>query len=74
MNEVSYEGFRLSLAHEINDNWSALATYANQTIETDGVFFSDPTLGDLEVQRYHNDTLDDEFDNCLLYTSPSPRD
>ena len=25
VNEVSYEGFRLSLAHEINDNWSALA-------------------------------------------------
>ena len=48
VNEVSYEGFRLSLAHEINDNWSALATYANQTIETDGVFFSDPTLGDLD--------------------------
>ena len=39
VNEVSYEGFRLSLAHEINDNWTALATYANQTIETDGVFF-----------------------------------
>ena len=66
VNEVSYEGFRLSLAHEINDNWSALATYANQTIETDGVFFSDPTLGDLEVQRYHDDTLDDEFDNMSL--------
>ena len=66
VNEVTYEGFRLSLAHEINDNWSALATYANQTIETDGVFFSDPTLGDLEVQRYHNDTLEDEFDNMSL--------
>ena len=66
VNEVSYEGFRLSLAHEINDNWTALATYANQTIETDGVFFSDPTLGDLEVQRYHDDTLDDEFDNMSL--------
>ncbi len=66
VNEVSYEGFRLSLAHEINDSWSALATYANQTIETDGVFFSDPTLGDLEVQRYHDDTLDDEFDNMSL--------
>ena len=66
VNEVTYEGFRLSLAHEINDQWSALATYANQTIETDGVFFSDPTLGDLEVQRYHNDTLEDEFDNMSL--------
>ena len=64
--KLHMKDFRLSLAHEINDNWSALATYANQTIETDGVFFSDPTLGDLEVQRYHNDTLEDEFDNMSL--------
>ena len=66
VNEVSYEGFRLSIAQEINDNWDVLATVANQTIESDGVFFSDPALGDLEVQRYHNDTLEDEFDNMSL--------
>ena len=66
VNEVTYEGFRLSIAQEINENWEALATFANQTIESDGVFFADPTLGDLEVQRYHNDTLEDEFDNLSL--------
>ena len=26
-------------------------------IESDGVFFADPTLGDLEVNRYHDDIL-----------------
>jgi outer membrane receptor protein involved in Fe transport len=62
-NQVTYEGFRASVAHEINDNWDALATFATQSIEADGVFFVDPTLGDLEIQRYTNDSIEDEFDN-----------
>ena len=66
INEVTYEGYRLSFAQELNDNWDALLTAANQTIESDGVFFTDPTLGDLEIQRYHNDNLEDEFDNMSL--------
>ena len=65
-NPVDYEGFRASIAHEINDNWDVLATVATQTIDADGVFFVDPTLGDLEVQRYTNDTIEDEFDNMSL--------
>tara|TARA_B100000965_G_scaffold302191_1_gene260844 strand:+ start:378 stop:3032 length:2655 start_codon:yes stop_codon:yes gene_type:complete len=66
VNESTYEGFRASIKHEINDNWDALVSVANQTIEADGVFFTDPKLGDLEIQRYHNDTLEDEFDNVSL--------
>ena len=62
-NEVEYSGFRASIAHEINDNWDALVTVATQTIDADGVFFVDPTLGDLEIQRYTNDSIEDEFDN-----------
>jgi len=62
-NPVDYEGFRASIAHEINDNWDALATFATQTIDADGVFFVDPTLEDLEVQRYTDDSIEDEFDN-----------
>ena len=62
-NQVDYEGFRASIAHEINDNWDALATVATQTIDADGVFFVDPTLGDLEIQRYTNDSIEDEYDN-----------
>ncbi|MDA9621460.1 TonB-dependent receptor [Gammaproteobacteria bacterium] len=65
-NPVTYEGFRASVAHEINDNWNALATVAKQTIEADGVFFVDPTLDDLEIQRYTDDTIEDEFENMSL--------
>ena len=43
-----------------------LLPYQDQTIESDGVFFTDPTLGDLEIQRYHDDHLEDEFDNASL--------
>ena len=65
-NSLTYEGFRASLAHEINENWDALATVAQQTIEADGVFFVDPNLDDLEIQRYTDDTIEDEFDNMSL--------
>ena len=66
VNNVEYVGYRASLLHEINDNWSALVSYSNQTIESDGVFMADPTLGDLEVQRYADDHILDEYDNISL--------
>ena len=65
-NELTYEGFRASVAHVINDNWDALATVAQQTIEADGVFFVDPNLRDLEIQRYTEDKIEDEYDNMSL--------
>ncbi len=66
INKVSYEGYRASIAHEIDDNWEALVTFSGQTIDSDGVFFTDPALDDLEIQRYHNDSLEDEFDNASV--------
>jgi iron complex outermembrane receptor protein len=66
VNSSTYEGFRVSIKAELNDNWDALVSVANQTIESDGVFFADPTLGDLEVNRYHDDHIEDEFDNVSL--------
>ena len=65
-NELTYEGFRASVAHEINESWDALFTVAQQTIKADGVFFVDPTLGDLEIQRYTEDKIEDEYDNMSL--------
>ena len=65
-NELTYEGFRASVAQEINESWDALFTVAQQTIEADGVFFVDPTLGDLEIQRYTEDKIEDEYDNMSL--------
>tara|TARA_B100001123_G_scaffold10617_1_gene12786 strand:+ start:2131 stop:4665 length:2535 start_codon:yes stop_codon:yes gene_type:complete len=66
VNTLTYEGTRLSIAQDINENWDATVTIAQQTIDADGVFFVDPTLGDLEIQRYTADTIEDEFDNMSL--------
>ena len=62
-NPSLYRGFRATLKHEINDNWDALVAVSKQNLESDGVFFVDPDLGDLEVQRYHDDRLTDDYDN-----------
>jgi len=63
VNPSLYRGFRATLKHEINDNWDALIAVSKQNLESDGVFFVDPDLGDLEVQRYHDDRLTDDYDN-----------
>ena len=65
-NDVQYQGFRSTLATELGENWNATLVYAQQTIDADGVFFADPNLGDLEIQRYTQDEIKDEFDNMSL--------
>ena len=64
INDTSYFGFRVGLLHEFNDDWSVSAGYAHQELDSDGVFFIDPTLGDdLDIERFADDRLDDDFDN-----------
>ena len=66
-NPITYEGFRASIATEINDNWDALVSFATQDLESEGVFFVDPELGgDYEIQRYSDDYNNDSFDNMSL--------
>ena len=62
-NEVTYAGTRLSGLWQINDDWKLLVGVTQQTMDSEGVFFVDPELGDLEIQRYESDTLEDEFVN-----------
>ncbi|MEH6586187.1 MAG: TonB-dependent receptor [Halioglobus sp.] len=62
-NEASYKGVRLAGLWDINDDWSLLLGVAQQNIDTDGVFFTDPELDDLEISRYEKDTLDDDYEN-----------
>jgi outer membrane receptor protein involved in Fe transport len=62
-NDATYSGFRLTGLYEINDDWSLTVGHAQQELETEGVFFADPNLGDLEIQRYQEDSLEDTFSN-----------
>jgi len=63
INETTYTGFRLSGLYDINDRWSLLVAHSQQKIDSEGVFFADPDLGDLEIQRYTDDSLEDKFSN-----------
>lgn len=62
-NDATYFGFRVSALKEINDDWSVLLAYANQQLDTDGIFLANPDLGDHEIQTYEQNELDDEYDN-----------
>ena len=62
-NESKYTGARLSALISLSDDWELLLSHTTQELEADGVFFADPNLGDLEIQSYIDDSLQDEFDN-----------
>lgn len=62
-NETTYTGGRISGLIDINDEWSLLLSHSAQELESDGVFFADPDLDDLEIQRYEEDSIEDTFNN-----------
>ncbi len=63
INETKYRGGRLSGLWDINEDWSFNASVMRQTLDADGVFFADPDLGDMEIQRFSDDDVDDDFTN-----------
>ena len=63
INETEYTGGRISAAWDISDNWDLLVSHQTQDLDSDGVFFADPNLGDLEVERFSQDKIEDSFDN-----------
>ncbi len=63
INTTQYAGFRLSGLYEFTPDWSLLVSHSQQSLDSDGVFFDDPELGDYEIQRYTPDTLDDSYHN-----------
>ena len=63
VNETSYTGGRLSAMLDLTEDWTASASFMQQSINSDGVFFADPDLGDFEIQRFSDDDLEDEFTN-----------
>ena len=62
-NDTKYTGGRLSALINLNDDWDLLLAHTTQELDSDGVFYADPNLGDLEIQSYSDDTIKDEFDN-----------
>jgi len=79
-NDATYTGMRLSAKYAINDDWEVTGQYMQQKLDVDGVFdhsppsvaeFSDDqsgkrVVGDLQVQRFFPDKLEDEFSQYAL--------
>ena len=70
-NELTNSGARMALKVNLNENWIATASHLFQKQETEGVWFHDPDnpsgeIGDLEVQRFFADKMDDEFNQSAL--------
>lgn len=65
-NEATYQGARVSALFNLNEDWDLLIAHTEQTLEADGVFFSDPDLGDYEIQRFESDEFEDKFRNTNL--------
>lgn len=65
-NPATYQGYRMEALYQINDDWSALITYAEQQLQTNGIFSEDQSLGDLAVQQYNPDYDRDRFSDVAL--------
>jgi len=62
-NDANYIGFRLSGLYEFNSDWNLSVSHSQQRIEADGVFFTDPELDDLEIERFAPDNIEDDYSN-----------
>ncbi|WP_299308237.1 TonB-dependent receptor [uncultured Croceicoccus sp.] len=64
-NDTQYAGFRASALYEFTPDWRLTVAHTRQSVESDGVFFADPELDldDLEIQRFEDDRLEDDFSN-----------
>lgn len=65
-NDTQYSGFRATALWEVTPDWTITVSHARQSVESDGVFFADPELDgldDLEIQRFEDDRLEDDFSN-----------
>lgn len=60
-NEATYTGYRIAARWDPTEDLTATVTFMNQQLDVDGVFDVDPTLGDLEVARFFEDELEDDF-------------
>ena len=63
INDVSYQGFRLSGLYQINDDWDLLVQHSQQKIDAEGVFAADPELDDYDIVRFTPESMEDKFHN-----------
>jgi outer membrane receptor protein involved in Fe transport len=65
-NEVDTYGGRAALKIDLNENWTASPTFMFQKTKANGVFFYDPNLGDLKIDRFRKEPSKDRFWQAAL--------
>ena len=59
-------GGRAALKIDLDDNWTAEPTFLYQKSYSNGVFFYDPKLGDLKIDRFRHEWFKDRFWQAAL--------
>ncbi len=65
-NESETYGGRAALRIDLDDSWTVTPTVYYQEQRNKGVFGYDPTVGDLQVQRFYPDLSNDRFVQAAL--------
>ena len=66
INERTTYGGRAALKIDLDQNWTVTPTIMHQYSKTDGFIGFDPTLGDLNVQRFRDEYARDKFTQAAL--------
>jgi iron complex outermembrane recepter protein len=66
INERETYGGRAALKIDLNENWTVTPSVMHQYSSTDGFYAFDPTLGDLNVQRFKDEYIKDQFTQLAL--------
>ena len=65
-NDQDLWGGRAALKVDLDDNWTATPTFIYQKAKSNGVFFYDPKLGDLKIDRFRKEVSRDRFWQAAL--------
>jgi iron complex outermembrane receptor protein len=65
-NDQETYGGRAALKIDLDDNWTATPTFMYQKAKANGVFFYDPNLGDLKIDRFRKEVSRDRFWQAAL--------
>src|SRR6476660_4016658 len=65
-NDQDIYGGRAALKIDLDDNWTVTPTFMYQKPHANGVFFYDPKLGDLKIDRFRKEVNKDRFWQAAL--------
>jgi len=65
-NDQDIYGGRAALKIDLDDNWTVTPTFMYQKLKANGVFFYDPNIGDLKIDRFFKEVNKDRFWQAAL--------